>query len=91
MMTKKQIIATTVRESNCPPNYRKVMARELEIRLPDTIMMVCSDFKSLATPCCESCHVGYAHYDMELITVDQTTAWLCCALVKALSLKKWTQ
>ena len=27
MMTKKQIIATTVRESNCPPNYRKVMAR----------------------------------------------------------------
>jgi hypothetical protein len=86
MMTKKQIIATTVQESNCPPNYRKVMVQELEGRLPETVMKVCSDFKSLATPCCESCHVGYAHYDMALITLpDQTTAWLCCAVAEALS------
>jgi hypothetical protein len=86
MMTKKQLIATTLRESNCPPNYRKVIVEELERRLPETVVKVCSDFRYIAVPCCEFCHVSYAHYDMELITLpDQTSAWLCCAVAVALS------
>ena len=85
MMTKKQLIATTLRESNCPPNYRKVIVEELE-RRPETVVKVCSDFRYIAVPCCEFCHVSYAHYDMELITLpDQTSAWLCCAVAVALS------
>jgi hypothetical protein len=88
MMTKKQLIAATLRESTCPPTYRKVMVEELERRLPETVMKVCNDFKSLEVPCCESCHVGYAHYDMELITLpDQTSAWLC-AVKEAISRKE---
>jgi hypothetical protein len=85
MITKKQLIATTLRESNCPPMYRKVIVEELERRLQETVVKVCSDFRYLGVPCCESCHVGYAHYDMELITLsDQTSAWLCCAVAVAL-------
>jgi hypothetical protein len=33
----------------------------LERRLPETVVKVCSDFRYIAVPCCESCHVSYAH------------------------------
>jgi hypothetical protein len=85
-MTKEQIIAKTITDLSCPPDYLDVVTAELRRRLPDQAFKTCSDFAFLPAKCCETCHTFYAHYDMELIQLQGGGwAWICCSVCDAIS------
>ena len=83
-MTKEEIIAKTISELSCPPDYLDVVTDELQRRLPAQTLKMCHDFGLFAERCCESCHDSYPHYDMYLIELPQGEwAWVCCSVCDA--------
>lgn len=65
--------------------YVELVIAILSAKLPDADVQTCEDFQSLGVACCECCHKGYAHFDMELENLHGgAKAWLCCAVRGAL-------
>jgi hypothetical protein len=88
-MTKLEIIAKTIAELSCPSDYIEVVTAELRRRLPDQAITTCDDFAVLSErKCCETCHTFYAHYDMDLIKIQEDEwAWVCCSVCDAIRLQ----
>jgi hypothetical protein len=54
-MTKDEIIAKTLRESNCASDDEGVVEM-LKAKLPDGVdIKTCEDFRHLNAECCETC------------------------------------
>jgi hypothetical protein len=85
-MTKEEIIAKTLAEVHCGPDYREVIVEEMHKRLPDEVFKSCDDFARLSLECCEGCHAHYPHYDMYLIELlpEHSLAWVCCPILQAI-------
>lgn len=61
--------------------YEDLVIATLLERLPEGDSQTCKDFKDIDVPCCESCHRGYAHYEMHLENLPGCgKAWVCCAV-----------
>lgn len=86
IMTKEEIIAKTITDLSCPPDYLNVVTAELRRRLPDQALKTCDNFAFLSAKCCETCHTFYAHYDMDLVQHEGVWAWICCSVHDALSI-----
>jgi hypothetical protein len=85
-MTRQEIITKTVSDLSCPSDYLPVVTAELLKRLPDQTFKTCEDFRVGPAKCCETCHTYYAHYDMELVQLqDGVCAWICCDVRDAIS------
>ena len=97
-MTKKGIIATTLREMSriCPVNdppsggqqeddEEFVISVLLDLLPEGMDIGVCKDFPYLAVECCATCHNFYPHYDMVLVNLPHGgKAWVCHAVRLAL-------
>ena len=87
-MTKEEIIAKTISDLSCPPDYLDVVIDELRTRLPDHTLRTCEDFGLLSKKCCETCHSFYPHYDMGLIFLPEgESGWVCCSVRDAIRLQ----
>jgi hypothetical protein len=73
-------------ERDCDPrSYAVRMIAALSERIPNGELKTCRDFQHVGVECCECCHSGYVHFEMEVEDLcDGGKAWLCCALRRAL-------
>ncbi len=77
-MTKNEIIAKTLRDSNCTSDDSGVVEL-LQGRLPDGVdIKTCEDFKHFNVECCDTCHNFLPESEMYLIDLpDGGKAWVC--------------
>lgn len=62
-----------------------VTAKLASLRLDERVR-TCGDFGHLGIACCDSCHTGYPHYELDLIELESGgRAWICCALNRVLN------
>jgi hypothetical protein len=98
-MTKDEVIERTLMgmELYWSWGQRGVTAEEVEHArsvvaqiqnwLPDTQIKTCAAFGDLNTPCCQTCHTFSPDHHMYFIDLpDGTSAWVCCALARAVCL-----
>lgn len=65
---------------------RSALLGKLASLRADEKVRTCEDFGHLGIACCDSCHMGYPHYELDLIELERGgCAWICCALGRALN------
>jgi hypothetical protein len=59
-------------------DWEEIVIAELQVRLPDTEIKTCEDFRHLHVTCCDTCHTFYPQYEMSLIDLPgDVKAWVC--------------
>ncbi|MGC9199186.1 MAG: hypothetical protein ACP5E5_09635 [Acidobacteriaceae bacterium] len=65
---------------------RSAVAAKLKSLAEDKQVRTCADFGYLGIACCNACHTGYPHYELDLVELELGgSAWICCALNRALN------
>lgn len=65
---------------------RTTLTSKLAALRPDERVRTCEDFNHLGIACCDSCHTGYPHFELELTELESGgRAWICCALNRVLN------
>ena len=98
-MTRNEIIAKTL--TKIRPHFEQHKApyseeldcqttviAALQVRLPETDIKTCEDFRHLRVTCCDTCHQFYPHYEMSLVDLlDVSKGWVCDPVFQNISVR----